>query len=56
LYNIFVIIHLNNAYDDVRVPPEHVQVIICDIKRESVEKLREVQNEPISRKKLRISP
>jgi hypothetical protein len=28
----------------------HVQVIRCDIKRESVEKFRDVQNEPISGK------
>jgi hypothetical protein len=30
---------------------EHVQVIRCDIRRESVEKFRDVQNEPISGKK-----
>jgi hypothetical protein len=29
---------------------EHVQVIRCDIKRESVEKFRDVQNKPISGK------
>jgi hypothetical protein len=33
-----------------------VQVIRCDIKRESVEKFRHVQNEPISGKRLRVSP
>jgi hypothetical protein len=30
---------------------EHVQVIRCDIKLESVEKFRDVQNEPIPAKK-----
>jgi hypothetical protein len=30
---------------------EHAQAIRCDIKRESVEKFRDVQNEPISAKK-----
>jgi hypothetical protein len=35
---------------------EHVQVFRCDIKRESVEKFRDVQNKPISGKKLKVSP
>jgi hypothetical protein len=36
-----------------RAHSEHVQLVRCDIKRESVEKFRDVQNEPISGKKLR---
>jgi hypothetical protein len=32
---------------DVRVPSEHVQVIRSNIRPESVEKCRDVQNEPI---------
>jgi hypothetical protein len=32
---------------DVRVPPEHFQVIRSNIGPESVEKCRDVQNEPI---------
>jgi hypothetical protein len=36
-----------------RAYSKHVQVIRSDIKRESVEKFRDVQNEPISGKKLR---
>jgi hypothetical protein len=32
---------------DVRVPPEHVQVNRSNIGPESVEKCRDVQNEPI---------
>jgi hypothetical protein len=35
---------------------EHVQVIRYDIKAEADEKCRDVQNEPISRKKLRVYP
>jgi hypothetical protein len=35
---------------------EHVQVIRCDIKWESVEKFRDVQNEPVSGKKWRVIP
>jgi hypothetical protein len=32
---------------DVRIPPEHDQVITSNIGPESVEKCRDVQNEPI---------
>jgi hypothetical protein len=32
---------------DIRVPPEHVEVIRSNIGPESVEKCRDVQNEPI---------
>jgi hypothetical protein len=32
---------------DVRIPPEHAQVIRFNIGPESVEKCRDVQNEPI---------
>jgi hypothetical protein len=33
---------------DVRVPPEHLQIIKSNIGPESIEKCRDVQNEPIS--------
>jgi hypothetical protein len=36
-----------------RVHSEHVQVARSDIKPEAVEKCRDVENEPISRKKQR---
>jgi hypothetical protein len=39
---------------DVEVPFEHVQVIRSNIGPESVEKCRDVQNEPIFGKKLRV--
>jgi hypothetical protein len=38
-----------------RAHSKHVQVIRCDIKWESVEKFRDVQNEPISGKKQRMT-
>jgi hypothetical protein len=44
---------------DVRVPPEHVQVIRSNIGPESVEKcqmFKMSQFEPISGKKLRVFP
>jgi hypothetical protein len=44
---------------DVRIHPEHVQVIRSNIGPESVEKCRDVQNEPISsnfRKKAKAIP
>jgi hypothetical protein len=44
---MFTIIHLNNDFVDVRVPPEHFQVIRSNIGPESVENCRNVQNEPI---------
>jgi hypothetical protein len=39
-----------------RAHSEHIQVIRCDIKQESVEKLRDAQNEPSSGKKRRVIP
>jgi hypothetical protein len=39
-----------------RAHSEHVQVIRCDIKRESAEKFGDVQNEPTSEKKPRVYP
>jgi hypothetical protein len=44
---------------DIKIPPEHVQVIRSNIRPESVEKCRDVQNnhiEPISGKKLMVFP
>jgi hypothetical protein len=38
------------ALENSRAHSEHVQVIRYDIKRESAEKFRDVQNEPISGK------
>jgi hypothetical protein len=32
---------------DVRIPPEHVQVIRSKIRPELIQKCRDVQNEPI---------
>jgi hypothetical protein len=42
--------HLNDGLVNVRVFPEHVQVIRSNIGHKSFEKCRDVQNEPISRK------
>jgi hypothetical protein len=43
------------ALINLRAHSEHIQVIRCDIKLESVEKFRDVQNEPVSGKTLRVS-
>jgi hypothetical protein len=44
------------AIVDVRVHSEYGQVIRSNIVPELVEKCRDVQNEPISGKKLRVFP
>jgi hypothetical protein len=41
---------------DVRIYSEHAQVIRSDIGTKSVEKCRDVQNEPIPRKRTRKYP
>jgi hypothetical protein len=47
LYKWFIIIRLNNDFDRCKHSLEHVQVIRSNIGSESVEKCRDVQNEPI---------
>jgi hypothetical protein len=56
LYITFIIFELIVVLVDAEVHSEHVQVIGMDIGPESVEKCRDVENESISRKTVRVYP